>query len=477
MKRLSDNEILRDAIEVFIVQHFDTTNLVGNIKHEKKDNVNYFSIDLKGHVWDKNVDVLNAELSKYLSSWIKTNNSVFIDYTSIADITIEYLLPKENGENRNRAMSIRLFYLPSYYYSTSLAAEQVSVRPKIVLWFLNWWNQIVYRNFFYSSLFVIALLIGSIWYFQRNTAEITRISKVFEFTNIASGIIASFILGFLVNKVSAIRAEKLKRVPEILKLSNQLTYFRKVCFNFVRDHNYWNSTNPYISSFKHGEAIKHLISYEDFNYPSHGDPVKYAKYKSFINDEISFPIVNLVLQLYMFSDEDYINSGMTYTEYPRNYIYSFKEMKRFILLEDSNHLWYSCEEGYFPDVFPDGYYSKEILKDIQRINKKYKSTELSKKLLSKLSLDFQYGIIPRLYHLTKINEAPLPPIISYFKVTTILILVFGIIIPSVLYVFLRNKDYAFFSVFIVLGVIVHILLSLGILLKEESELDKVNDYM
>jgi hypothetical protein len=478
MAKSTDNEILRDAIEVFIVQHFDTIELAGCVQQEKRGSVNYFSIDLNNYEWDKNVDSLNAELSKYLTAWVRKNSNAFNDYISLSDITVEYLLPEANGSVQNKAKSIRLFYLPSYYYATSVNTEGSVTKTKILLLWLNIWNTLVYRNVIFSSLFILLLIVISCCYFYKFPDELDRISKVFEFTNVASGIIASFILGFIVNKVSAIRAEKLKRVPEILKLSNQLTYFRKVCFNFLRDHNYWNTANPYITSFKHGESIKNLISYEDFYYPSYGDPVKYAKYKSLINEDVSFPIVNLVLQLYMFSDEDYFNSGLTYTEYPKNYVYSFEEMQNFILMEDSNQIWYCCEEGkYFPDIFPVSYYSNEMLKDIKRIDKKYKTNTLTKKLLSKVSLDFQYGIIPRLYHLTKLNEAPLPPIISYFKITTSLILIFGIIVPSVLYVFLPNKNYAFFSIYIVLGTIVHILLSLGILLKEENKLDRVDDYM
>lgn len=477
MARQSDNEIIRDAIEVFLVQHFDSIELAGRVAYEKKTDVNYFGIDLNEVNWDQDVEKLHAELSKYLLAWIRKNHSIFKDYTSLSHLTIEYFLAKKDGSSQNQAKSIVLFHLPDYYYQSNLENDERVIRNKIIICMLTVWNNYFLRNAVIVALFVILCFIVSFASLRHSCQYQQNMAKAFDYINIASSIIGSLILGFIINKVITIRQEKLKRVNEIKKLSNQLTYFRKICFNFIRDHQFWNKDNRYISSFNHANSIKHLISYEDFYYPTYDNKAAYAKYRSITNDQESYPVIQLVLQLYMFADDEYLHSGLTYTEYPRNYIYSFQEMEFFISFSDANHIWYCCQEGdYFPDIFPNGYYSKEILKDTKRIDEKYDTRSFTKKLLSKVSLDFQYDIIPRLYYLTKLNEARLPLSIFYFQITFSMILSFGIIIPSILYIFVSNKIYAFLNVYVIIGIILHVLLSLPYLLKDENELNKENDY-
>lgn len=478
MAKYSDNEILRDVIELFFVRHFDNIEFAGRVTQKKVENINYFSVDLDNFEWDKKVDELNGALTKYLSEWIRKNSTVLNDYISLSEITVEYLLPKADGAIQNKAKSLRLLYLPSYYYSVSTDPEQGLKKNRLYIKWLSFWNTLAYRYLIIVAFLIAALSFISNNYFNSYPSRMERLGKVFDFTNIATSIIASFILGYIVTKVLTIRSEKLSRAEEVIKLSNKLTYFRKICFNFLRNHNYWSQTNPYIVSFNHGNSIKNLISYEDFNYPSYDDPIKYAKYRSLINDQLSFPIVNLVLQLYMFADEEYFNSGLTHTSYPPNYVYCVLELDQFILMTESNSIWYCADEKkYFPETFPVGYYTTEMLKDMERIDTKYKATDLTREQLSKISLDFQYDILPRLYRLLKANEAPLPIIIKYFTLTSSLLLIFSIIVPSLLYLFVEDSNYAFFSIYIVFGVIIHILLSLKELLKEENRLDTEDDYI
>jgi hypothetical protein len=96
--------------------------------------------------------------------------------------------------------------------------------------------------------------------------------------------------------------------------------------------------------------------------------------------------------------------------------------------------------------------------------------------LEQVSLDFQYRIIPRLFKLTKLVDSGLPLTIKYFVWTFTLLLSFGIIVPTLTYIFI-DQVYAFMSVFVVIGIIGHILLTLKPILEAENTLDKKNDYL
>ncbi|MEI2711425.1 MAG: hypothetical protein V9E96_20805 [Chitinophagaceae bacterium] len=351
------------------------------------------------------------------------------------------------------------------------------VLSNLKLWVLNIWYNIILRNIIIVSIPTILLVVLSIIKVDTDLLFRERLSKAFDYVNVASGIIASFVLGFLINKAITIRQDKLKRTKKIKRLSNQLTYFRNICYRFLRDHNYWAEINPAYKAYQHGNSIKNKITYKEYYYPNYNDDVEYAKYKSLYNENVSHSVVTLVLQLHMMADDSFLNSGLSYTQFPPNYIYSHSEMEKFIMFSDSNSIWYcSSEVKIFPDTFQSSYAVKGILEDIKRIYPNKKGEKLTSDLFEEVSLDFQYRFIPSLYNLTKLNESDLPITLRYFIVTFILLLVFGLIIPTLTYIFF-DKTYAFINVFIVIGIVSHILLSLGAILNTENTLDRKNDYL
>ena len=185
----------------------------------------------------------------------------------------------------------------------------------------------------------------------------------------------------------------------------------------------------------------------------------------------------LVLQLEMMADDSFLRSGLTYTEFPSNHIYSHGEMEKFILFSDANQIWYCCSEvKIFPKNFQNSYYIQEIIEEYNRIYPKNKIESLSRDNLEAISLDFQYRIIPRLYNLTKAVDADLPLTIKYFTTTFSLLLAFGLIIPTLTYIFI-DGSYAFMSIFVVMGIIGHILLTLKSVLVTENSLDRKSDYL
>jgi hypothetical protein len=299
---MNDNEMIRDAIEWFAVQHFDSIEMSGAVNYQKTDQVNYFSIDLRNQELGEGIEKLHQSLSKYLREWAGKNLSNFKNYVAISRLTIEYLLPDKDGANQNQSKHIKLFYLPSYYYQNG-SGNQEKTYPTIILKLLDYWHDVILRNTLISLTITIALISFGIYKTRMDTSFIDRLAKSYEYINIASGIIASFVLGFLINKVINIRQEKLKHTDEMKAFSNQLTYFRNICYNLVRDHDYWTRENPVYKSYEYANSIKHDISYEEYQYPNYESDVEYAKYQSFLDEKVSNNVVSLVLQLYMMADD------------------------------------------------------------------------------------------------------------------------------------------------------------------------------
>lgn len=471
-----DIQIVREAIELFIVRYFDTIEMSGSVKSEKRTDLNYLSVDLTDLEWDENLEKLHSSLKKYLAEWAKNNISNFSNYVSISKLTIEYLLPEKDGANQNQSKHVKLFYVPAYYYRAN-KSEGTKQYPQIVIWLLTIWHNLFLRNFILTCLPIIFLILLSIYNFQNDEGFQNRLEKSYDYINIASGIIASFVLGFLITKVISIRQDKLKYTSSIRKLSNKLTYFRNICFNLTRDHTFWTRTNPVYSSYEYANSIKNDITYEEYHYPNYDDDVEYAKFKSFYKKDVSHSVVLLVLQLHMMADDSFLDSGLSYTKFPPNYIYTHSEMERFALFHESNQIWYSCSENrIFPETFRQSHHVNEIIDDIKRIYPKKKIDGLTRELLESVSLDFQYKIIPQLYRLTRMVKSSLPITIRYFVTSFILLLGFGLILPTLTYAFVDQK-YSLLSVFVVIGIITHILLSLKTILKAEISLNRKYDYL
>lgn len=473
---MTDIEIVREAIEVFAIQYFNTIEMSGTVKAQRQGDINYLSIDLNNAKWDENLDKLHQSLLKFLQDWGKKNISNFKDYVSISRLTIEYLLPEKDGANQNKSKHVKLFFLPAYYYKSNQKNNGKSY-SSFFLRILIIWHNILLRNAILVLIPTIYFIGLSIYKYRTDIDFHDRLSKSYDYINVASGIIASFVLGFLINKVITIRQDKLKYTRVIKRLSNKLTYFRNICFNLAREHNIWTKDKPFFNSYEYVNSIKHDITYEEYCYPDYDNGLKYAKYNSFYKEDMWHSVVSLILQLEMMADDSFLDSGLSYTAFPPNYIYSHKEMKKYVLFCDSNRIWIcTSETSIFPKIFNESYRIRLIREDINRIYPNDKIEILSSKKLEEVSLDFQYRLIPRLFKLTRFVDSDLPLTIKYFVATFTLILAFGLIIPTLTYIFI-DKTFAFISVFIVIGIIGHILLSLKPILQSENELDKKNDFL
>ncbi len=205
MKKIGTSDInkVREAIELFAVHYFETIEMSGTVNAQKKDDINYFSIDLTNVKWDENIPKLHQSLSKYINEWGQKNILNFIDYISISRLTLEYVLPEKEGANQNQSRHLKLFYLPSYYYRAS--QKDGKTYSKFVLGILIYWHNIFIRNTIITILAITIMILISLYMTNSNPEFRDRLVKSYDYINIASGIIASFVLGFLINKAITIR--------------------------------------------------------------------------------------------------------------------------------------------------------------------------------------------------------------------------------------------------------------------------------
>ena len=472
---MNDIEVLSETIELFFVKYFDNIELAGNVKHQKKENINYISIDLQNIEIGGDFEKIHSTLNKYIREWAKINISYFQDYISIAKLTIEYLFLDENKTKCKVSKQVLLYKIPPYYYHSN--KENAKPFSNFMLYFVRVWHNIILRNIFIATILILILFFLSLYKNYDDTRIIDRILKAYEYINIASSIMASLALSFLINKILIIRQDKLKYTTEIINLSNKLTYFRNICYNLNRDFVFWSKLNPYIDTYNYAKSIKDDITFEEYYYPNFNDNIHSARYKSFYKTELSHNVVLLVLQLHMIADESLVDSGLTYTKFPPNYIYSETEMKKFNLFSDSNQIWYcNSELKIFPKTFDESYAQQMIIENINHIYPENNETSLKSSMLEFISLDFQYRIIPRLDKLIKVINSELPFTIKYFTTIFFLILIFGLIIPTLAYIFNEN-NFILASTFIIIGIISHILLSLKKILNEENSVDNNSDYL
>lgn len=467
---MKDLQKIQYAIELFLVRHFQTNMLAGCVKQQKSDSTIYYEVDLYEHDWDEDVEELHDKLSVYLIEWARQNYKGFSDPIEVSRILIGYKLTEKDYPHQIEIKAVKLFVFPPEYYE--LDNYNSESKPSNEVWDRISWD--------YSLLLSIPILIFlglSIEKIQTDEAFQNRLVDSFGYINIANGIIASFVLGFIINKVANLRENKLKHTNSIRQLSNQLTYFRNVCFNLARDHVFWNSKQLLKRSYDYANSIKHDISYLEYRFPEFEDPVKTAKFKAYFNDEYSNSVVSLILQLNFLADRSFLNTGLSFTVTPPDHIYSQDEMEHFMLFNQDNQIWYCCSRvNVFPEDFNLSHHSKEIVADLNRIYPGKKMQQLTRQELEDISVDFQYRIIPNLFHLTRLVEKKLPLSITYFVTTFILLLVFGLILPTIMHVFISGA-YSSLSIFLVIGIISHILLSIKPILKQENHLNRLDDYL
>lgn len=456
-------EIFGEIIEDFLVRELDNIEVAGSVTAKKEEDINYIKIDLSSiNDWDQNSEELVQKISTYLSALFKAKSLDIYYMIEFKNLVIE--IKAENTDN-NISKNVVLFRTQDYRIE-----DEIESKSGITLWFKRNW--IIILNIGTIGLLLVLSILLLNEHPDRKTAFIEGINRI----NIFAGIMASFVLAFVISKTLSLRQEKLSRTKTIRGLCYKLTCFRKICYHLRKDHNFWHNS----ASYSYAKSISESITHNDARYPDYDNEVKYAQYKALIiTHKYDTSEVMFYLQLFMFAGKEFENdANLAWGDYPPFIIYSNDEIFNFFSFLDTNEFWTCIDHN--KTVFSYSH-NRFHIDPIEKAASNYKLKGLKKvafseDLLLKIAEDVQQSVIPDLYHLTKLNEARLPPIINYLVVMTTLLMFFSIVYPFIANILFNSFIVKNLNGLIILGLIFDVLLRLQSFLNKENSLDRPSDY-
>lgn len=317
------------------------------------------------------------------------------------------------------------------------------------------------KNRIILSATVIIILFLIILFAKNHFTENEKINSVLNNILQFSGIYSAILITFIISKIFQIRQEKLKRLQEIIVLSNKTTDFRRICEIIVETDDFWKPEmrhkmdgqfkdlsyfHLHIDNENRSEKLKEFITefYETKEKPGADF---YLGVKSLIQNG------NKRFHLELFDDYDY------------NIIYSFHLISKWVGVQSANTFWYYLEYKWhtYKSIFNISAISKF---DISRIislakkidNKEHLVENFDKDTLVNLGNYLNSFVLPRLYQLTYENEQKIGKTLNLVITNLVAVMIFGIFLPIIVTSINIKIDYliltAYFSI---------ILLSLSVL--------------
>ena len=232
-----DLKTIGEIIENYLVNEFNDVNVAGSVTILDEDKNKYIKINLETYNdWDQNSEKLSNDIRVYLTSLFKSKPLDLYYMVKFKNLTLD--IKAANNDN-NLSKNVQLFY-------TNQRFIENEKKKNITVEFLkNNWQLI-------STLAITILIISLTFVLLKDDEKAQKnLNSAVNQINIFAGIIAAFILSYVLTKALAIRQEKLTRVNTIRELSYKLTCFRKICYHLRQDHKFWNDSD----SYKHGKNI------------------------------------------------------------------------------------------------------------------------------------------------------------------------------------------------------------------------------
>ncbi|RZK36952.1 MAG: hypothetical protein EOO90_26375 [Pedobacter sp.] len=322
---------------------------------------------------------------------------------------------------------------------------------------------------------VMVILVSSI---NQDPSQVTNISdKLLD----VSALISSFVITYLTSKVLTVRQEKLNRVEKIKELSNKLTEFRRICHVILESWQFWQ---PSEAQRAHGKHVATQITFNDLHYLNTYDD-RYDEIHGLMNYETYGEIKpKFVLQIATLckSKDIYTHNRLFLgMDFLANYIYSGKELEDWQFLQDNNMFWYVFEnewqdyENSFNFNISD-HDKRRISKCAGRLDNLLANKDFTKELLVSASQIAENEIIPQLTILVKKNEAKQSFMIKYLLICFSGIFVFGVLLQVILGLFLSSLVVSYIAIIAVTAIVIHILISLPAILKNEITFRPKYDY-
>ncbi|MBT0548501.1 hypothetical protein [Riemerella anatipestifer] len=282
-------------------------------------------------------------------------------------------------------------------------------------------------NFIVSAIFIYIYLLLVLNLNDEKTSK-NIISNIFTF----SGVFLAILMTFIISKIFQIRNEKREVRFKVIRLSNKLTDYRRICDKILLSDKVWNSNT----------RSKMKNEYKYLTYRNLYDDYQKNKPKNLIKkfrEETNIPGASFYLALRELVNENYEKWELElFSEYDGDIIYPLEIVQIWWGIGCFNAFFYYLEDKY-------GLYKNDILinnigcdkkKEIERLankinNERYGNKKFDKELLVDLGNYFQTELIPRLLnYLSEFNEG-FSKSLNYIYRMLILIMIFGVFIPLI----------------------------------------------
>lgn len=425
-------------------------------------------------------DLKQALVKRGLASHNNVNDKVFYKEDEL-HVVLEHEGSKSDLIKNIRKDLIKVSY--EFDFKLTLNGKEKTVKYPLLKDKIKEFNyRRIYKDVFLMAtaitflyICLMTILVNSVNQNPENVIDIS--DKLLD----VSALISSFVITYLTSKVLTIRQEKLNRVEKIKELSNKLTEFRRICHVVLESWQFWQ---PSAAQHAHGKHVATQITFNDLHYLNTYDE-KYDEIHGLMNYETYGEIKpKFVLQIATLckSRDRYVHNRLFLgMDFLANYVYSGKELQEWQFLPDNNMFWYVFENEWqdYQNSFNfniSDHDKKRISKCAGRLDNLLANKGFSKELLVSASQIVENEIIPELTILVKKNEAKQPFMIKYLLVCFSTIFVFGVLLQVILGLFLSSLVVSYIAIIAVTAIVIHILISLPTILRNEITFRPKYDY-
>lgn len=300
--------------------------------------------------------------------------------------------------------------------------------------------------------------------------DIENVNTFFSALITATGIISGIIIAYLFAKILSIRSERVNRQLEINKISDKITYLRKIVFRILQNSTAWHN---------YPEIQKFIEKYKNIKTQNIHDITNKRFDKFFSKNEFTAYCIDLFVSF----KQIYYHTGMTSNN---NCGYSESILiNRDYNLDDINDIKEGVLKGYYylselsNDIIDFTKFANWELKKIKILYKNIipdlEEIQINRKTISNLLSKFHDVHLPKLEYYIKINQKRLPSSIIWLFWTLCALLVFGLILPLINIVFDINNCFQMFFVIVSLVstslLIIMILIILYNIIKKETKIN------
>lgn len=295
------------------------------------------------------------------------------------------------------------------------------------------WSVFKKRPFYFFLFLIIA---SEIWLMIKYPIKYEDLQNLTSQLLTFSSIVVAILITYIMSKVFQIRNERIENRKEIIRLSNQVTNFRRICNILKNNLNFWPSQ---LVSRMRG-VYKDLNYFDIQNQQLDSSSQIYQLRQNFWADST---INKSAGQLYSALESLCLDknnwSSELHDSYDHDLIYPLEVLHEWIYYYNANELWYWFNHEYreIRHVIDFTSITSEEKKKIESFARKidsnrYKNPRFNESLLADLGTDFESHYFALLYERTKENNSGLPQTINLLLWLTLSLIIIGVLVPIIL---------------------------------------------